>query len=215
MPPLTVPAYVQWLASVWEQEASSPREGFDAALIDKLRNTSRFVVSRSKRLAALPRTWIHDDFQFKNVLQVQVPPPHGRIAVIDMPDGSWAPRLFDLAFVLGNHLPSPADDASHKSPAAPAPSAHFDGLMHAYHRGGGEALTEEEAELLPNVVQLKFLAEAHFWYHNAPNAVEFRERAHRASPGAATRELIRAAARRAATAQHQADGSASAPRDRA
>lgn len=208
-----VASYVQWLATVWEQEAAAPREGFDALLIDKLRNTSRFIVTRTKRLAALPRTWIHDDFQFKNV--VQVPPPHSKMAVIDMPDGSWAPRLFDLAFVVGNHLPTPAaEDASSQSPAAPTSSTHFDGLMHAYHRGGGDALTDEEAELLPNVMQIKFLAEAHFWYHNAPNVVEFRDRAHRASPGATTRELIRAAARRAAAAQHQGAGS-SPLRDRA
>ena len=95
-----VQSYVRQLASQWQSAAAGlarvPRTGFDPARVDQLKNTSRALSKRSKRLGLLPRTWIHDDFQFKNILKLT----GGRLAVIDMPDGSWAPRVFDLAFVI-------------------------------------------------------------------------------------------------------------------
>lgn len=176
-----VPAYVRTFSSAWEREET--RDGFDASLVDKMRNVSRFLTTRGARLGALPRTWIHDDFQLKNVMEL----PRRRLAIIDMPDGSWAPRLLDLAFVLGKYLTFDDGDGD--------TSLHLRSLLDAYHHGGGTVLTDEEASLLPNVLQLKFVAEAHFWYHNSPDAAEFKDRAQRAALNGSLREAIRAAAR--------------------
>ena len=188
-----VPAYLNNLASEWEREAGEPKDGFDVSLINEMRNVSKFFAEgnagkRSERLAALPCTWIHDDFQFKNLMKLD----DGRLAVVDMTDGSWAPRIFDLAYILaagGDDPDVPDTDAS-----VPTCAEQFKARIRAYYDGGGGALTEEEAFLLPNVTQIKFMAAAHFWYKYQPNVAQFTKLARWSSLVSVNRELIRAAA---------------------
>ena len=115
-----------------------------------------------------------------------------RLAVIDMPDGSWAPRMFDLA----NILAAGGDDPAVPDIGVPMNTEALDARIGAYRDGGGDALTEEEAFLLPNVTQIKFMAAAHFWYSHSPNVAQFTKLARWSSLVSANREVIRAAARR-------------------
>ena len=194
-----VQSYVSRLASQWQSAAAGlarvPRTGFDPARVDQLRNTSRALSKRSKRLGLLPRTWIHDDFQFKNILKLT----GGRLAVIDMPDGSWAPRVFDLGFVIGLSISAspPPSEADERMDAAPSESTQFDALIAAYYHGGGAPLSTEEAELLPDALQVKFLGEAMFALNSLPSVAEFQARAQRASISERTSAQLRAAGRTA------------------
>lgn len=100
-------------------------------------------------LCAVAPAWIHGDFQFKNVMLVNEA-AHAAVnnvatlelAVIDLTDGCWAARVFDLAFALsggGDDAPACVFDADMASPVIAL--YEFARRLGAYRLAGGAPLT--------------------------------------------------------------------------
>ena len=130
--------------------------------------------------------WIHDDLQFKNVLEGD----DGALVVMDLTDGSWAPRVFDLAYVLTVG----GDDECVPDTGVPTLEHEFAARLRTYHEAGGKAFTQEEIFLLPNALQIKLTAAAHYWWRYQPRSQQFCKLAVWAEMVVDVREVLRAAA---------------------
>jgi hypothetical protein len=146
---------------------------------------------RVAELDALPRTWIHDDFQLKNVMWD--PPAAGdggggggggadggagggaggaRLTAVDLSDGSFSPRLFDFWYVLT----SGEDDCA--APAYAPPPGGLDAgragaRLRRYVDAGGRPLSPAEATLLINALMIKGCAVARYYRQWARNDALF------------------------------------------
>ena len=168
---------------------------------------------RLGRLQALPAIWNHGDLQMKNVmvdmskvsraladsadsgtLDCHSLPP-GSLAVIDITDGAYCSRLYDLYFLLAGGMDDAVDEAAVVDPRA------VKHRFRAYFDAGGQPLSEEEILLLINACTIKGLALARYFAHystdsNAPALFEQALRAALSIAGTAKDE-IRAAIKEA------------------
>eukprot|EP00048_Salpingoeca_helianthica_P004617 m.79227 g.79227 ORF g.79227 m.79227 type:complete len:382 (+) comp13274_c0_seq3:840-1985(+) len=149
----------------------------DRRLMEGAWEVLNFLITQDRLAAidALPRTWIHDDFQFKNIVFEQGQgsargdsrelSAGDRLSVIDINDGSYASRLFDFFFLVTQGV-----DAGPFPDTAAINRKEMQTLFQHYLDGGGTQLTPEEVHLLPNALQLKAMAIAEYFARWSPDS---------------------------------------------
>ena len=88
-----------------------------------------------------------------------------QLAVIDLNDGSYSPRIFDLFFLFTGGV----DGGAHPSTAVLDADLIRD-LFRCYLAGGGARLSTEEVFLLSNAMQLKAAAMAAYFARWSPDS---------------------------------------------
>jgi hypothetical protein len=184
-----------------------------AVLTFIIEDCSDSLGSRLDRLQALPAIWTHGDLQLKNVmvdtckassvlsavagsgaLEVRCLPP-ATLAVVDVTDGAYCSRLYDMFFLLA----SGADDAVDDTAAVDSHAVQH--RLHAYFDAGGQPFSEEEILLLINACTIKGLAAAQYFalWSPDPDAPALFEQVMRATLSICGdfKDAIRAAVRRA------------------
>lgn len=200
--------YLKWLESDMQNmvdsiksEPSKIPDGFtkeDFELLEKHQSHMNFMAykdNRAQRLAALPYAWVHNDFQYKNILIDSTSDPSAEtMTVIDLTDGCYQPRVFDLAYVLSVG----GDDEVVPNIGVPGKmeEEEFSRRIEAYLGASGWPFTDEECFLLPSAVQIKLTAASHYWWRYNPNPKQFRKLAQWALDIIEARHMIREAAKK-------------------
>ena len=150
---------------------------------------------RLTRLQALPATWNHGDLQMKNVMVDMSKAscalaasavsgtldcgslPPASLAVIDVTDGAYCSRLYDLFFLLAGGMDDAVDEAFVVDRHA------VNHRFRAYFDAGGQPFSEEEILLLINACTIKGLTVAQYYIFWSPdsNALALFEQAVRAA----------------------------------
>jgi hypothetical protein len=198
--------YLNWLARNMKDMVDSINsgsskipEGFaqeDFELLKSHQSHMDFMAhrdNRAQRLAALPYAWVHNDFQYKNVLIDSTSDPSAEtLTVTDLTDGCYQPRVFDLAYMLSVG----GDDEVVPIIGVPGTTEEFSRRIEAYLGASGWAFTDEEIFLLPSAVQIKLTAAAHYWWRYTPNPKQCRKLAQWALDIREARSMIREAAKK-------------------
>ena len=192
-------------------------------LARQARDVLTFIIEDSSnrlgRLSALPAIWNHGDLQMKNVMfdidketsmaavstdssTLDVSSlPTGSLTVIDLTDGAYCSRLYDLYFLLAGGVDDAVDAGAVVDPSV------VKNRFQAYFDGGGQPLSEEELLLLINACSIKGFGVAQYYALWSPKseAPALFEQAVRAalSIGGDCKDAIRAAVKEAQSSRRQ------------
>jgi len=122
-------------------------------LVARAEFKSDVAQERAPRLQKLPKTWTHKDFNFQNVMWLDASSGEAQAGVIDLTDGDYGTRLQDFMYIFScNNQPPPATKEDYES------------IFAAYFSSGVSHFKSEEAELLPDVVELFYMRGANYWW---------------------------------------------------